>query len=1067
MLPCTMTTSKRIGEALNLYSSEMKRYMLQTFKAHYGEGREWLEAYLGSFRSDEKRSNIVRDLQNAKSPEDVFDLTHVKDLMLANRELFLSDFGRAFSRSVTYADEINEVRHAWAHQNDISPDDETRAIDSMSRVLVKIGAEDSAKTIKNLRDEVLPQQPISGNIPSWWQLATPHEDIRTGKFDENTFAAKLDDVVAGEATSEYGLADEFYRKTFLTHELHELLKDTLMRLAGQGGEAVVQLRTPFGGGKTHALIALYHLIKSAADIEALPEIKALLDDAGLAHIPDARTAVLVGTSLSAQGRREGSVQLHTLWGELAFQLGGEKAYAIVKASDHAKTSPGKDALRRLLEHCGKSLILMDEILVYQVKAAGIVVGETSLQAQTFAFLQELTEVVGAVPGAALITTFPESNIEYYDSANAPEVFDRLEKIFGRVQSVRIPVQGEEIFEVVRRRLFSEIDMQQALYVITEYRRLYEDSKDDLPSEVRSSDYFGKLQRSYPFHPELMTVLYERWGTIQGFQKTRGVLRLLARIIEHGYLSGAARPLISLGDVGLEEPNLRSTVTSILKDANWDAVIASDIAGKAARMDKELGGDYARFRLCHSTTSAIFMYSHSGGAERGALEPRLRLALLQPKGISSALISDALSRVKDSLYYLYSNGGWTFKAQPNLNAVLSDRMGQVKQEKVFERLKQAVTSKAGSGLFKPFVWPQDHKDVPDNTQLKLVLLPPTHPVENEEDVRRLRDIIQMNAAGSPRLNKNTLVYLGGRQSDFSQASEVARHLLALEDVSADGGLVLSADQKADLKERLTRAAAGLPERAKACYTTLFEPWSNNTFRQHDLSAQVKTDATVAAAVEAVLRLQDRLLSGLDPALLAQYEPYQLWPDDEATVDLKNLREYFERYPHLPMLESGEVLKQSIVRGVRHGLFELALKQGEGFPQVWRRSNPPQDSDIYFQSHYLLTRLGYVPEPETQKDKGDATPIVIDGGEGGGNPAPIIVDPANKKKTRVVLTFDGIDYSQIHNLVDVAAALEDAGGKVRIRVTVDATNAQGLDETVLELNVQEVISQHGLNAEWDES
>jgi predicted AAA+ superfamily ATPase len=384
-------------------------------------------------------------------------------------------------------------------------------------------------------------------------------------------------------------------------------------------------------------------------------------------------------------------------------------------NDRAQTSPGKETIRALLEG-QKALILVDELLEYQVKAAGVRVGDTNLQAQTFAFLQELTEVVGSASGVALITTFPESQTEYYDHEQAEQVFNRLEKIFGRVQAVRIPVQGEEILEVVRRRLFENIDEAKAKQVIAQYQSLYTTHREDLPSEVRSSDFGKRMMRAYPFHPELITVLYERWGTLQTFQKTRGVLRLLARIIEYSYMSPAARPLISLGDVGLEDGNLRTTLTSILKDANWDAVIAADIApGKAQQLDKEVGGEYARYRLSQAVTSSIFMYSHSGGgSERGVTEPRLRLALLQPEGITSVLVSDALSRMKDKLYYLYSNGGWSFKAQPNLNAVLAERTSQVKPEAALEKLKEALTSKIGAGLFKSFVWATDSREVSDNT-----------------------------------------------------------------------------------------------------------------------------------------------------------------------------------------------------------------------------------------------------------------------------------------------------------------------------------------------------------------
>jgi hypothetical protein len=310
------------------------------------------------------------------------------------------------------------------------------------------------------------------------------------------------------------------------------------------------------------------------------------------------------------------------------------------------------------------------------------VGEPTLQAQTFAFLQELSEVVGSLPQVALVTTFPESHLEYYDHHEAPQVFARLEKIFGRVQAVRMPVQGEEIYEVLRRRLFEQIDGEGAKRVVAAYMETYEAYRNELPPEVRSGEYARKMLKAFPFHPQLVDVLYERWGTLQNFQRTRGVLRLLARVVEAEYLNPGARPLIGLGDVALANPDLRATVDSVLGEANWESVLASDIIppdGKAYRLDREQGGEYARHRLAQSLATAIFMYSHSGGAQQGATRPQLNLALTYPEGITPLLVGDALGHLEKRLYYLYANGGWSFKAQPNLNAVLADRMAQVREE----------------------------------------------------------------------------------------------------------------------------------------------------------------------------------------------------------------------------------------------------------------------------------------------------------------------------------------------------------------------------------------------------
>lgn len=272
----------------------------------------------------------------------------------------------------------------------------------------------------------------------------------------------------------------------------------------------------------------------------------------------------------------------------------------------------------------------------------------------------------------------------------------------------------------------------------------------------------------------------------------------------------------------------------------------------------------------------------------------------------------------------------------------------------------------------------------------------------------------------------------------------------------------------MNERLTRSTGQLPELAKACYSVLYEPYgAKDEYRVHDLSAAVKTQPNVLSAATETLQGQDRLLSSLDPALLAQFEPYKLWPTDVDTVDLKNLRVYFERYPHLPMLETTDVLKRSVIQGVRNGVFEAALKTGDTYSQVWRRENPPSENDLFFQAHYYLTQVGVIPRPEQRPDKADPPfpdPRLDDDRvppvkpTSGGSP---------RVKRRVQLRFANLPVEQIDQLVDVAGALQDAGGALHIAVSIEATNPDGLDETALELNVREVLSQYGLTADWEES
>jgi len=1067
--------SGRLETALKIYADAFGRFLVEALKADRGPGRGWVEAYLQAL-NEKRRENFIEDLKRGKTPEDAVDLAHFKDVLLGNREVFKPRLGRSFNRAVTWADEIQEVRNKWAHQEVVPQDDLYRALDNIARLLMAAGAEEAAAQVKALRDGASPSPtgepsqaaPERDPLGPWWRYAEPHPDIKRGEFDENTFAAKLDDVAAGRAGPEYQYADEFFKKTHLTRELKNLLADTLRRLAGTGGEAVVQLRTPFGGGKTHALIALYHLVNDAAKSGELPEVQSVLKEAGLPDLPRARVAVLVGTALAPKGREtEEGLQIRTLWGELAYQLGGPEAYALVAEADAHRVAPGKDRLIELLEKHAPALILMDEVLLYLVKASGETVGEGTLQGQTLAFLQELTEAAGAVEGVALLTTFPESQLEYMeaDPDRVEAVFARLEKVFGRVQAVRVPVQKEEIFEVVRRRLFSQIDPKAAALVARAFSDLYRGS-EDYPEETRVAAYRELLERAYPFHPELVNLLYERWGTLQRFQKTRGVLQLLARVVEQSYRSTLAGPVIGPGDVQLENPDLRAAVLRPLSEARWESVVDTDILDKARELDLRQGGEYRRHRLAQRTATAIFMYSHSGGGKDGVTKPWLDVALTTPEGPSRELVSDALDRLERELFYLYPNGAWVFRAEPNLNAVLNNVLAQVEEARVAERLMEHLRRAVGRGLLRAFLWPKNHKDVPDDTSLKLVVYGPEYADETEES-KRIRGVVQQNAPGGPRVYKNTLVHLFMAINEKPGLFELLRREIALEVLAEGRAFSLSEEQRNEVEEKLRRVREAIPERVRAAYSELYDPEdSKGTFRYRMIRPAVQSSEHLVTAVEEELRRADRLLSALDPGLITHGEP-PIWPKERDFLPLDELKDYFYRLPELPMLTSLQVLADAVVQGVREGLFELAAKGDGGYRLLHWTANPPER--VIFSERYALVRPGVLPKPEPLEPGGERKDDDGGGGRGGIEPPGDEIErtrgPRGPRRVRIVLKT--VRKEQIPALIDLLRGLEDAGGRARLSAELVAEATQGLDPQVLSLTVRELLQQYDFDADWEEN
>src|SRR5437016_6489312 len=242
----------------------------------------------------------------------------------------------------------------------------------------------------------------NGNrVTPWREVARPHNDIIEGRFDPSVFAVNIYSVYRGKAPPDYQRPDRLFARTYLTRGLKDLLSSVLRRLSGQSNaEAVSDLVTSFGGGKTHALLCLYHIATTGQPAAKWTGINELLEEAGLKQLPKARVAVLSGEDLDpTQGEKgaPGEPTRLTMWGELAWQLGGQQAFELVKENDQKRTPPSAEIITRILSLNTANLILIDEALRYVSRARGIAVHETSLASQTLNFFLALTEAVARTP----------------------------------------------------------------------------------------------------------------------------------------------------------------------------------------------------------------------------------------------------------------------------------------------------------------------------------------------------------------------------------------------------------------------------------------------------------------------------------------------------------------------------------------------------------------------------------------------------------------------------------------------------------------------------------------------
>ncbi len=769
----------------------------------------------------------------------------------------------------------------------------------------------------------------------WHQVVVPHEDIRRGRFDESVFAADLSDVLADRGPLEYRDAATFFRKTYPTQGLMELLSAMLGRLAGAGkGEAVIQIQTPFGGGKTHSLIALYHLFKHGAELTASEAVAEILQRAGVESVPPARVAAFVGTAADP-------LKGKTPWGEIADQLG---KYTQMQEHDQKRCAPGKDRLHELLAD-QPTLILMDEIAEYTVKAK-------NFREQVMAFFQELTEAVKVLPQCALVVTLP-SSAPYGEEGE--RALHQLQQIFKRVEAIKTPVEGEEIYEVIRRRLFEGApDLREVCQVAEEYWELYRRLGDDVPKEVREPAYRERMCRAYPFHPELLDVLFERWSTFPEFQRTRGVLRLLAQMVAELYNPQHLAPLIQPGHVNLSNPAVRGEFLRHIGN-EYQGVIASDIDGpnaKAEKIDREMGSEYTRFGIASSLARAIFFESFSGGEKRGVGIQRLRVAVLRQE-IPAAIVADALRRMEEELWYLHvERGTYSFSSQPNLNRVIVEKEEGIEDEYIVQETLSQLKKIAGSEM-EVIPWPKETQDVPDTKSLKLAVLSPEH----TRQVGAADFVEELFRKHGPtfRIYPNTLLVLAADAGESAVLRQQIKRYLALRAIADDKALTrhLSEENRGWLEDKLKDSENGIAFHIVSGYRHLAKAGAEGV-KWFDLgSPTVGEKGSLARRVYNYLRSEELLLEKLPPKRLLE----KALRAEEAEKPVDEIVEAFLKYPHLPMFkdeqEVRKVVHEAIVQGVSSGLF--GVRSGD---RVYFREPVPASAVEY---GAVLVREPAVPPP----------------------------------------------------------------------------------------------------------
>jgi hypothetical protein len=820
-------------------------------------------------------------------------------------------------------------------------------------------------------------------LSPWYKVAVPREDLRKRKpLDAAQFAVHLDRVVAGEAPPEYVDAERFLTRTFITEGLKRFAGEVLRRLAGEreGANAVLNLVTAFGGGKTHALTLLYHLARLGPEARSLPGVPGLLDAARLEEVPGAAVAVFVGTDWDAvKGRSEkGAPTRRTPWGDIAWQLaeqvGNRALFDAMAEQDQARVRPGKDVIRRSLPSDRPVLILMDEVMNFVAAARGIAVEGSTLASQFYEFVHNLTEEADSRDRLCLVVSLPKSELEM--SADDEGDFLRLSKVTTRVAEPYVLAKDLEIPEIVRRRLFDDVGSKAAVAATAKaYARWLAEHRDQVPTWFpvdRAEEIFAA---TYPFHPTVLSVFERKWQSLPSFQRTRGILRLLAQWVsiafEEGFKGAHEDPLLSLGSAPLEDQFFRAAVLEQLGTEALQAAIISDIAGEQAhaeRLDAAAPETLGRARIHRRVASAIFFESSGGQARDRATLPEVRLAVGEPD-LEIGNIETALEALRDSCYYLTAEGTeYRFSTRANLNKLLADRRAALADTEVEEHARSTVRQVFSDtkGVDRPFdvvFFPGEAREIPDTPALRLVVLGPDEPW-GEATAARIEEWMERYGAG-PRRFRNALVWVIADPS--GGLLDAARKHLAwrsLEDEAESRGF--DEVERAQLRESRSRAEQALREAVWRSYRWLAFLGHEGSIKHEDLGMLHSSAAPSAQAlIQARLKQADELTDTLGAQRIVQNWPFS-GGEKAKEWSTKALRDAVYSSPRFTRLSDPTALKETIAKGVAQGSFGYARKSDTGYAAIAYRE--PVD-DIEFSDDVVLV----LPEVAEALKAATAAPV----------------------------------------------------------------------------------------------
>jgi len=1107
-----LSNHERVGKAMVLLGEGLALFVARECVVEFGEN--WAT---GVQRADTRGGGRTRKV-NPVDPQFL-----LKVMWDEWQTIFRKKLGRT---ERNYVSELQDARNKWAHNEAFTADSALRAMDTAKLLLESVGAGPHADGVDKLHHELLRQRFESQarkthkkaaaqsaaqekslaqtGLPSWREVAEPHDDVALGRVQLAQFAADLHRVWRGEAPVEYGDPAEFYRRTYITEGLASLIVGAARRFGGSGGDPVIQLQTNFGGGKTHALIALYHLAGGtpAAQLKGVEE---LLASSGLALPAEPiRRAVLVGHQLlpgEASVKEDGTV-VRTMWGELAHQLGGAEGYAMVAEADRTGTSPGA-ALTDLLREFSPCLVLIDEWVGYARQLYGVSGLPAGSFDAHFSFAQALTDAANSSPGALLVATIPSSQIEV-GGEGGQAALKRLENLFARMQANWRTATAEESFEIVRRRLFKELTPEASVKrdaVVKAFSDLYQKQSSEFPSACKEGGYQRRMKATYPVHPELFDRLFEEWSDLERFQRTRGVLRLMAEVIHSLWINDDPNLLILPSTIPTDDGKVSEELLRHL-ESEWRTVVEADVDGDNAlplKLDKETP-NLGRFLAARKVARTVYFGSAPSqhAANRGLDDRSIKLGCVQPGEERPAIFGDALRKLSDQASYLYRDGSrYWYSLQANVNRIARDRAeGHFNDTDVDDEIRRRLDAalKGDRGHFAGVHnCPRTPADVPDTDEVRLVVIDPTSPHDSKTETSEALEMAQQTLterAGGGRQHRNMLVFLAADTIRLGELRQAVRNHLAWQSIRDDAeSLNLDPPNARQAESKAADADETVASRIPETYIWVLNPSlppDNPTGAVQWEKARVTASGPLAQRVSHKLVHDESLIPAYGGTRLRwELDRIPLWRDgpgetggEKQAVSVNQLWSDITQYLYLPRLARRTVLEDAIRDGVQSTVWAT-----EGIAYAEGRDG---ERYIGLRAGEMLAAVapsGLVVHPDAvnsqiEADKA-ARPAAMEGDVGGAVAAPVGTGPRGDGDG-VLSAPDGPAvptryYGRItvgadrwtRTAADVAEAVvsqlaQAEGAKITVTIEVEAASAGGFADSV-----QRTITENAATLKFDDS